>query len=118
MRNPDEIPEKRSEDVQEPVNKPHRVSVDGRRARAMWAQVELWRWEFGELPQSDDTRKQDERVGLRNMAAALLNGDRGAMPSPYDVATVLEYMADRLESPTPVIRPTRNQKKRARKRRK
>jgi hypothetical protein len=52
-----------------------------------WAQVELYRWQHGELPGEDGhaERPLDEAAGLRAMADALekgcKSGDRSVMPA-------------------------------------
>ena len=58
-----------------------------------WARVELWRWQYGTLPQRDDMRPLDVAAGLRGMAAAIRKGDRENFPSPGNVVAVLEYAA-------------------------
>lgn len=37
-----------------------------------WADVELWRWQYGALPEQDDTRELDVMKGLGLMAEAVL----------------------------------------------
>lgn len=39
-----------------------------------WARVELWRWQYGDLPQPDDFRPLDESAGLMAMSKAIENG--------------------------------------------
>jgi hypothetical protein len=58
-----------------------------------WARVELWRWQYGSLPQPDDMRPLDVPAGLRGMANAIRQGDRENFPSPGNVVAVLEYAA-------------------------
>ena len=58
-----------------------------------WARVELWRWQYGTLPQSDDMRPLDVSKGLQGMAAAIRKGDRSNFPTPFNVIAVLEYAA-------------------------
>lgn len=70
-----------------------------------WAQVELYRWQYGELPPQDDTCKRlDEPTALRAMADALEEGckskNRDAMPSPYNVVSVMRYAAKQLARAT------------------
>jgi hypothetical protein len=62
-----------------------------------WAEVELWRWQYGELPSQDDIRKLDISVGVNNMAKALESGDRKKMPSVYNVISVLKYLAKKVK---------------------
>lgn len=58
-----------------------------------WAKVELWRWQYGTLPQPDDMRPLDVSEGLRGMAAAICKGDKSNFPTPFNVVAVLEYAA-------------------------
>lgn len=67
-----------------------------------WAQVELYRWQHGELPPPDNTCKElDEATALRAMADAIeagcKSGKREDMPSPYNVCSVLRYVAKQLK---------------------
>ena len=70
-----------------------------------WAQVEHFRWQYGELPGPDDFRPLDEPATLRAMAAAIevgcKTGDRDAMPSPFNVCAVMRYVARKLPTKTP-----------------
>ena len=70
-----------------------------------WAKVELWRWQYGTLPRQDDMRPLDVSEGLRGMAAAIRKGDRSNFPTPFNVITVLEYVANVI-SANSVIKPT------------
>lgn len=72
-----------------------------------WAQVELYRWQYGCLPR--DNRPIHVPTALRNMAAALVTEEP---PAPGNVASVLAYVATQLEAG-----PTKNQKKRSRRKR-
>ena len=56
-----------------------------------WAQVELYRWQHGELPPQDDTCKAlSVPAGLRGMATAIEKRDYGDFRSAAsDVASVL-----------------------------
>jgi hypothetical protein len=64
-----------------------------------WAEVELWRWQYGELPASTDMRPLDVAAALRGMAAAIEKGCKekkpDEMPSPFNVCSVLRYVASR-----------------------
>jgi hypothetical protein len=62
-----------------------------------WAQVELWRWQHGELPGPGDMRPLNVSEGLRGMAAAIETRDMSKFPSPFNVMTVLRYAAKLLE---------------------
>ena len=64
-----------------------------------WAQVELYRWQYGELPPNDETcQKLSVPEGLRAMSAAIEKGDSNNFPSPYNVISVLRYAAKNIES--------------------
>jgi len=67
-----------------------------------WAKVELFRWQYGCLPASDDFRPLDVPTALRNMAKAITEGcklkDPQLMPSPGNVISVLEYAAHLIEA--------------------
>ena len=70
-----------------------------------WAQVELYRWQHGELPPQDETcKKLDEPAALRAMADAIERGCKDGkpneMPSPFNVCSVLRYVAAKLASQT------------------
>ena len=55
-----------------------------------WAQVELFRWQYGELPVDEsDTRPLDVPLALEKMAAAVREGE----VQPFSVATVFSYCA-------------------------
>jgi hypothetical protein len=62
-----------------------------------WAQVELFRHQYGELPTQGDMREINPSEGLRGMANALKNFDQSKWPSPFNVISVLEYAAKLLE---------------------
>ena len=74
-----------------------------------WARVELWRWQYGTLPQSDDMRPLDVSKGLQGMAAAIRKGDRSNFPTPFNVIAVLEYAA-KLIANAGIERPLKPQK--------
>lgn len=62
-----------------------------------WTEVELWRWQYGELPQSTDMRPLDIGKGLIGMADAIEAGCKAGnaelMPSPSNICSVLRYVA-------------------------
>ena len=66
-----------------------------------WAKVELWRWQYGTLPQPDDMRPLDVAAGLRGMAEAIRKGDRNNFPTPFNVIAVLEYAAKIISANAP-----------------
>jgi hypothetical protein len=64
-----------------------------------WAEVELYRWQHGELPPQNATCKQlDPAIGLQKMAEALSQPDQQKWPTPFNVASVLKYAAAHLKS--------------------
>jgi len=63
-----------------------------------WAQVELWRWQYGELPQNGDKRELNISKGLHGMADAIEKGDQDNFPTPFNVISVLRYCAKIIES--------------------
>ena len=60
-----------------------------------WARVELWRWQYGELPADNDMRPLIIPIALNAMAEALLSDK--VRPTPFGIATVLKYIADLLD---------------------
>jgi hypothetical protein len=63
-----------------------------------WAQVELYRWQYGELPMGDKPgKKLHVPTALKAMADAIEGGCKSdgssPMPSPYNVCAVLRYVA-------------------------
>ena len=61
-----------------------------------WALVELYRWQYGELP-TEGAKPLNIGLGLQGMAKAIKDageaGDFSQMPTPFNVMMVLEYMA-------------------------
>ena len=74
-----------------------------------WAQVELFRWQYGVLPAGDDMRPVDVPTGLRNMAKSIMDGcktkDPQLMPSPSNLISVMEYAADLIEAKPKSTKP-------------
>lgn len=68
-----------------------------------WARVELYRWQHGHLPgQPGEKPKQlDIVAGVRGMADAIETGCRKGftshMPEPFNVVSVLRFVAKMLE---------------------
>ncbi len=64
-----------------------------------WAQVELYRWQHGNLPGEPGKPELPFSVsgGLRGMADAIGRGDLSNFPSPFNVASVLRYAAALLD---------------------
>lgn len=64
----------------------NRISGDNAES---WAQVELFRWQYGELPEANDSRPLDVSRGLKVMAAAVAKGE----VSWENIAVVMVYVA-------------------------
>ena len=61
-----------------------------------YAQVELYRWQHGELP-FDDSKDLDVSKGLIGMADAIDKRDLDNFPAPFNVSSVLRYAAKKLK---------------------
>ncbi len=57
-----------------------------------WVMVELFRWQHGELPKSDDTRRVDIPEATRKMALAI---DKGKV-APFNAALVIAWLGKNL----------------------
>lgn len=87
------------------MNKNKPLSIDLNKAKGMmnhdpndsWAQVELYRWQHGELPPQEGYKKLSVPEGLRGMAAAIETKNPGNFPSPFNVMSVLRYAAKLIE---------------------
>ena len=63
-----------------------------------WAEVELYRWQYGKLPLINGTQKPlNVSAGLMGMARAIELGDKDNFPAPFNVVSVLRYVAKKLE---------------------
>lgn len=66
-----------------------------------WARVELYRWQYGELPPNENSQELDESIALQNMAEAIeggcKTGDHRMMPTPFNVCSVLRYIAKKIK---------------------
>lgn len=66
-----------------------------------WAEVELYRWQHGELPPQDETCKAlSVPDGLEGMARAFDKpaSETNAWPMPFNIAIVLRYVARLIKS--------------------
>ena len=63
-----------------------------------WASVELYRWQYGELPPPTGSRPLDVSAALIKMAEALSQPDQSKWPSPFNIASVLAFTAKKLKS--------------------
>lgn len=73
-----------------------------------WTRVELWRWQYGELPKPDDERELDVVKGLRNMAEAFKSGDE--IPTTVAASQALEYAAYLIEQANSTPSVTKEQR--------
>lgn len=63
-----------------------------------WAEVELYRWQYGGLPEVGGiSGTLDVSAGLLGMADAIDKGDESNFPTPFNVVSVLRYAAKLLE---------------------
>lgn len=53
-----------------------------------WAEVELFRWQYGELPKPTDSRRLNLAEAAAKMAKAVSAGD----VSPFNAASVIAYL--------------------------
>lgn len=83
--------------------KPLHISIPD--ANDSWAQVELFRWQYGTLPAPTDLRPLNVAEGLRKMAdaiqAAMTTGateeEQKNIPAPFNVFSVMIYAAKLLD---------------------
>lgn len=68
-------------------------------AQDSWAEVELYRLQYGELPPLDGERCKPlvPAEGLRVLAKIIESGEN--VPPPFSVAAVLKYVAAALDRP-------------------
>lgn len=65
------------------------IKVNESEANASWARVELWRWQYGHLPDAGDTsRPLDIELAAKAMAMACREGK----VKPFNAASVIEYL--------------------------
>lgn len=66
-----------------------------------WAEVELYRWQYGTLPQNDSSRKLDVSKALAAMANAFEEGykskDASKFPAPFNIQAVLNYCSRKMK---------------------
>lgn len=69
-----------------------------------WVRVELFRWQYGELPRPGETRRLDHRVAFEKVAAAVGEAvrtrDMSKMPTPMNMMAILDYAARHLPKET------------------
>ncbi len=58
-----------------------------------FAQVELYWWQHGELPEHRNEKPLDVSAGLEGMSNAIKTGDLENFPSPSSIIIALEYAA-------------------------
>lgn len=66
---------------------------DMEKANDSWAQVELFRWQYGELPRPNDERRIDVGIALTMAAKAC----RERQIDPFNAASMLQYAGKLLE---------------------
>lgn len=70
-------------------------------ANDSFAQVELFLWQYGELPKPTDTRRLDINKALDQCYLKIMQAgkekDMSKMPSPFGVACVMKYLTDNFE---------------------
>lgn len=74
------------------------VKMESKEANATWARVELHRWQHGNLPYPGYERPLDVVEGVTRMADAIEKGDLRNFPTPFNVVSVLRYLAYLLKS--------------------
>jgi hypothetical protein len=61
-----------------------------------WAEVELYRWQYGELPKYDSELPLSVKAGYSNMVnaidSAITSGNPGDLPDFSNVLSVLKYV--------------------------
>jgi len=66
-----------------------------------WAEVELYRWQYGRLPIEGKEEPLDASKGFEAMADAIAegckSGDTSKMPNPFNVMMALRYAAKKLK---------------------
>lgn len=84
------------------------INIEERGADDSWAEVELYRWQHGELPPMNERcRPLDIPAGLLGMAQAIEVGVKSGdmtpenFPSPMNVVEVLRYAARHLTTESP-----------------
>lgn len=111
---PPEIPE-----IDQPEIMESPPPYEGPDANDSWAQVELFRWQYGELPKMNDMRPLIPADGLRNMAQALEDGmkpdatpeGKAGRPDPFNVCSVMRYAAKLIETSTMLLTHMKNPNK-------
>lgn len=75
------------------------IPLDRCVANDAWAQVELYRWQHGELPPQDQSQCKDLVIskGLHKMADALGSPKPEDWPQFHALISVLRYTAEQLE---------------------
>lgn len=76
--------------------KTHQIEDD---TNDSWAEVELFRWQYGVLPTPGDDRKLDIAAGIAGMAKAIAKNDPENFPTPYNVMAVLRFASKKLSAP-------------------
>lgn len=67
-------------------------------ANDSWAAVELFRWQYGELPKPGDLRRMSIPEAMRKMADGFMAKSPSGWPSPMNLMSVFEYAAKEIEN--------------------
>lgn len=67
-------------------------SISASEALDMWVEVELFRWQYGEMPRRGDTRRVDIAAALEGVANGLSTGDV-EVPSSSNLVLVMRWLA-------------------------
>lgn len=63
-----------------------------------WAEVELYRWQYGRLPTPWNNPKLHLPTALKNLADAIEKRDMSNFPTPLAIMSVLRYVAKRVKN--------------------
>lgn len=61
-----------------------------------WALVELYRWQFGELPKMGEAQPLSVKTAVMKMAESFTQPDPEKWPAPMNIASVLAYLSNRM----------------------
>lgn len=80
------------------------LSGDG---NEQWALVELYRWQFGELPKMGEAQPLSVKTAVMKMAESFTQPNPEKWPAPMNIASVLAYLSTRMvKSETQFTAPT------------
>lgn len=58
-----------------------------------WALVELYRWQYGQLPMDSKDGELDISIALKNLAEAIEAGESRNFPTPFNMVMILKYLS-------------------------